>query len=181
MDPRIENLRIQKWIVFTAFILFLIKIVAYFLTHSVAILTDALESTVNVIAGFIGWYSLYVSAKPRDVDHPYGHGRAEFISAAVEGTLIAITGFIIIYESVDHFLHPQPLKQLDYGMILIGITALINFVVGYRSVQKGKKNNSLALIASGKHLQSDTYTTVGIVVGLALIYFTGKTWIDVQS
>ena len=178
MDPRIENLRIQKWVVVTAFILFAIKIVAYFLTHSVAILTDALESIVNVIAGMIGWYSLFVSAKPRDFDHPYGHGKAEFISAAVEGTLIAIAGFIIIYESVDHFLHPQPLNQLDYGMLLIGATALINFFVGYRSVRKGRKNNSLALIASGKHLQSDTYSTLGIIVGLALIYFTGKTWID---
>ena len=178
MDPRIENLRIQKWVVVTAFILFAIKIVAYFLTHSVAILTDALESIVNVIAGMIGWYSLFVSAKPRDIDHPYGHGKAEFISAAVEGTLIAIAGFIIIYESVDHFLHPQPLNQLDYGMLLIGATALINFFVGYRSVRKGRKNNSLALIASGKHLQSDTYSTLGIIVGLALIYFTGKTWID---
>ena len=178
MDPRKENLRLQKWVVITALFLFAIKIIAYFLTHSVAILTDALESTVNVIAGVIGWYSLYISAKPRDVDHPYGHGKAEFISAAVEGTLIAIAGFIIIYESVDHFLHPQPLKQLDYGILLIGATALINFLVGYRSVQKGKKNNSLALIASGKHLQTDTYSTLGIIAGLALIYFTGKSWID---
>jgi len=178
MDPRKENLRIQKWVVFTALLLFAIKIVAYFLTFSVAILTDALESTVNVIAGALGWYSLYVSAKPRDIDHPYGHGKAEFISAAVEGTLIAIAGFIIIYEAIDHFLHPQPLKQLDYGIILIASTALINFIVGYRSVQKGKKNNSLALIASGKHLQSDTYSTIGIIIGLALIYFTGYTWID---
>ena len=178
MDPRKENLRIQKWVVVVALILFAIKIVAYFLTSSVAILTDALESTVNVIAGGIGWYSLYVSAKPRDTDHPYGHGKAEFISAAVEGTLIAIAGLIIIYKAINNFIYPEPLKQLDYGMLLIGVTAIINFIVGYRSMQKGKKNNSLALIASGKHLQSDTYSTLGIMVGIALIYFTGKTWID---
>jgi cation diffusion facilitator family transporter len=178
LDPRKENLRIQQWVVFTALLLFAIKITAYFLTFSVAILTDALESIVNVIAGIIGWYSLYVSAKPRDVDHPYGHGKAEFISAAVEGTLIAIAGLIIIYEAVDHFIHPQPLKKLDYGMYLVASTALINFFVGYNSIRKGKKNNSLALVASGKHLQSDTYSTIGIVIGLALIYFTGYTWID---
>lgn len=178
MDPRKENLRIQKWVVVIALILFAIKIVAYFLTRSVAILTDALESTVNVIAAGIGWYSLYVSAKPRDVDHPYGHGKAEFISAAVEGTLIAIAGLIIIYKAIDNFLFPERLRQLDYGILLIGVTAVINFIVGYRSVQKGKKNDSLALIASGKHLQSDTYSTLGIMVGVALIYFTGKTWID---
>jgi cation diffusion facilitator family transporter len=178
MDPRKENLRTQKWVIVIALILFAIKIVAYFLTRSVAILTDALESTVNVIAGGIGWYSLYVAAKPRDVDHPYGHGKAEFISAAVEGTLISIAGFIIIYKAIEKFIHPEPLKQLDYGMVLIGITAVINFIVGYRSIQRGKRNNSLALIASGKHLQSDTYSTLGIMVGVALIYFTGKTWID---
>lgn len=162
----------------TALLLFVIKVVAYFLTSSVAILTDALESTVNVIAAGIGLYSLHISAKPRDIDHPYGHGKAEFISAAVEGTLIAIAGLIIIYKSIEHFIYPEPLKKLDYGFLLIGITALINFVMGYRSIQKGKKNDSLALIASGRHLQSDTYSTLGIMLGVALIYFTGMVWID---
>jgi len=151
---------------------------AYFLTRSVAILTDALESTVNVIAGLIGWYSLYISAKPRDVDHPYGHGKAEFISAAVEGTLIAVAGFIIIYKAIQNFIYPHPLQKLDYGLILVAITATINFTVGYVSIKKGKKNNSLALVAGGKHLQSDTYSTLGIMVGIALIWFTGKVWID---
>ena len=178
MDPRQENLRIQKWVFITALVLFAIKFTAYFITRSVAILTDALESTVNVIAGMIGWYSLYVSAKPRDTDHPYGHGKAEFISAAIEGTLISVAGVVIIYKAVKNFIHPQELKQLDYGLILVGITAVINFVVGYVSVRKGKKNNSLALIAGGKHLQSDTYTTIGLMIGVALIYFTGKMWID---
>jgi cation diffusion facilitator family transporter len=178
LDPRKENLRLQKSIVVVALLLFAFKIVAYFLTRSVAILTDALESTVNVIAAVIGWYSLYISAKPRDIDHPYGHGKAEFISAAVEGTLIAIAGLIIIYKAIENFLYPETLRQLDYGILLIGVTAIMNFVMGYRSVQKGKKNNSLALIASGRHLQSDAYSTLGIMVGVALIYFTGQTWID---
>ena len=173
-----ENLRIQIWIVAIAIILFLLKITAYFLTRSVAVLTDALESIVNVIAGFIGLYSLYVAAKPRDDDHPYGHGKAEFLSAAIEGVLIAIAGIIIIYEAIFHFINPHPLLKLDYGMLLIGITSLINFVVGSISLKSGKKNNSAALIASGKHLLSDTYTTIGIVVGLALIYFTHYIWID---
>ncbi|WP_315818065.1 cation diffusion facilitator family transporter [Paraflavitalea speifideaquila] len=151
---------------------------AYFLTHSVAILTDALESTVNVTAGFIGLYSLYVAAKPRDENHPYGHGKAEFLSAAVEGTLIGVAGLIIIYEAVDNLLHPRPLQKLDYGIILVALTAIINFSMGYYSIKRGHKNNSLALIASGKHLQSDTWSTLGIIVGLALIYFTGISWLD---
>lgn len=178
METGRENLRIQKWVVTIGVCLFLIKIVAYFLTRSVAILTDALESTVNVVAGFIGLYSLYVAAKPRDENHPYGHGKAEFLSAAVEGTLIGVAGIIIIYEAVDNLLHPHPLQKLDYGIILVAFTALLNFIMGYYSIRQGKKNNSLALIASGKHLQSDTYSTIGIIVGLALIYFTGITWLD---
>lgn len=178
MNTGRENLRIQKWVVTVAVTLFIIKLVAYFLTHSVAILTDALESTVNVIAGFIGLYSLYVAAKPRDEDHPYGHGKAEFLSAAVEGTLILIAGLIIIYESIRNYIHPRPLQQLDYGILLVAVTAVINFVVGAISIRNGKKNNSMALVASGKHLQTDTWSTLGIMVGLGLIYFTGLTWID---
>lgn len=168
----------QRWVVIVAVILFLLKIVAYFLTHSVAILTDALESTVNVIAGFIGLYSLYVAAKPRDEDHPYGHGKAEFLSAAVEGTLILTAGLIIIYESIRSFIHPRELAKLDSGIILVATTAIINFVVGTISIKRGKKNNSLALVASGKHLQSDTWSTLGIIAGLILIRFTGLVWLD---
>lgn len=161
-----------------AVVLFIIKVFAWVLTQSVAILTDALESTVNVIAGFIGLYSLYVAAKPRDEDHPYGHGKAEFLSAAVEGTLISIAGLVIIYEAIDNFIHPQPLRQLDYGIILVAVTAVINFFVGFITVKQGKKNNSLALIASGRHLQSDTWSTLGLIIGLVLILVTGKVWID---
>lgn len=168
----------QKWVVTVAVALFIIKMTAFWLTRSVAILTDALESTVNVIAGFIGLYSLYVASKPRDENHPYGHGKAEFLSAAVEGTLIIVAGLVIVYESIDNFVHPHALQQLDKGIILVAITALINFAVGYISIKKGKKNHSLALVASGKHLQSDTYSTLGIMLGLALIRFTGLTWLD---
>jgi len=173
-----ENLRIQKWVVITGVFLFLVKVVAYFLTRSVAILTDALESTVNVVAGFIGLYSLYVAAKPRDENHPYGHGKAEFLSAAVEGTLIGVAGAVICYESVNNLLHPKPLQRLDYGILLVAFAALVNFILGYFSVRQGRKNNSLALIASGRHLQSDTYSTLGIILGLILIRFTGLMWLD---
>src|ERR1700709_566294 len=100
MEKSQENIGIQRWVVAVAVILFFVKLAAYYLTQSVAVLTDALESTVNVIAGFIGLFSLYVAAKPRDEDHPYGHGKAEFLSAAVEGALITMAGFIIIYEAI---------------------------------------------------------------------------------
>jgi cation diffusion facilitator family transporter len=178
LNPQQENFRIQKWVVTVAVLLFLIKIIAFFLTRSVAILTDALESTVNVIAGFVGLYSLYIASKPKDTDHPYGHGKAEFLSAAVEGTMIIVAGFIIIYEAIDNFIDPHNLQKLDWGILLVSITAAINYIVGFISLRNGKKNNSLALIASGKHLQSDAYSTLGLVVGLAIIYFTGKVWLD---
>ncbi|TMI64783.1 MAG: cation transporter [Bacteroidetes bacterium] len=173
-----QNLAVQKWITAVSVLLLVFKFAAYYLTHSVSILTDALESIVNVAAGFIGLYSLYVASKPKDFDHPYGHGKAEFISAAVEGTLIGTAGLIIIYKAINSLINPVELQKLDYGIYLVGITAVINFVMGTFSVLKGKKNNSLALVASGRHLQSDCYSTLGIIAGLVLIYFTGYKWID---
>jgi cation diffusion facilitator family transporter len=173
-----QNLNIQKWIAAISVLLLAVKFLAYYLTHSVAILTDAMESIVNVAAGFIGLYSLYISAKPRDVNHPYGHGKAEFLSAAVEGTLILSAGAIIIYKAIQHFIYPAPINSIDKGMILVGITGLINLGVGYLGVRYGKKNQSLALIASGRHLISDSYSTFGIVAGLLLISFTKLVWID---
>jgi cation diffusion facilitator family transporter len=144
----------------------------------VAVLTDALESTVNVVAGFISLYSLFVAAKPRDKEHPYGHGKAEFISAAVEGSLVAMAGLVIIYEAIDNILHPHIIQKLDTGMIIIGSTAIINYLTGWYTIKIGTKNNSLALVASGKHLQSDTYSTIGIIGGMALIFLTGWIWLD---
>jgi len=173
-----QNLRLQKIITGIGILLFVAKVFAWYLTGSVAILTDALESTVNVIAGLIGVYSLYVSAKPRDQDHPYGHGKAEFISAAVEGTLITVAGFIIIYQALSNLIHPHAINQLDYGILLVAATAIINYIAGAICVNTGRKNNSLALISSGKHLQTDTYSTIGIIAGLSLIYFTNIWWID---
>ncbi|MFN5647093.1 MAG: cation diffusion facilitator family transporter, partial [Sphingobacteriales bacterium] len=178
MSTAQTNLRVQKIVTVVAVLLFAIKITAWWLTSSVSILTDALESTVNVVAGFISLYSLYVSAKPRDLDHPYGHGKAEFLSAAFEGSMITIAGAIIIYESIKSLRDPKTLKGLDMGILLVAITAVINYVTGWYCVKTGKKNNSLALVASGKHLQTDTFSTIGIIIGLILIYITGWKKLD---
>jgi cation diffusion facilitator family transporter len=173
-----HTIRVQRWVVITSVILFAIKVAAYFLTNSIAVLTDALESTVNVVTGFTGLYSLKMAARPRDDNHPYGHGKIELISASFEGILILIAGLIIIYESIINLLHPHEIKQLDTGIILISTTAAVNFLVGAWCVRVGKKEHSIALQASGKHLQSDTWTTVGIIVGLILLLLSGITWID---
>ena len=173
-----ESFRFQQLVAVVGVLLFLIKLYAWYKTDSVAILTDTLESTINVIAGFVGLYSLYLSGIPKDKNHPYGHGKIEFISASIEGVLIFFAGLFIIYEAVGKLKNPSNITQLDLGLFLIAITAIVNYVVGSIAVQKGKKNHSLALIASGKHLQTDTYSTVGIILGLMILYFTQVPWID---
>ena len=173
-----ENFKFQRIVAVVGIILFLVKLYAWYQTNSVAILTDALESTINVIAGLIGLYSLYLSSLPKDHNHPYGHGKVEFISASIEGALITIAGVVIVYEAISELQNPKTIEKLDLGLILVSLTAVINYVLGYFAIQKGKKNNSLALIASGKHLQTDTYSTIGIIIGLVILYFTKISWID---
>ena len=178
MQTAQQNLNIQKRVTAVSVFLFIVKLTAWYITGSVAILTDALESIVNVVAGLIGVYSLYISAKPKDRDHPYGHGKIEFISAAIEGVLITTAGLLIIYEALNNLVHPHEITKLDYGIILVAITGLVNYITGAICIKTGKKNNSLALISSGKHLQSDTWSTVGIVIGLILLLLTRLIWID---
>lgn len=173
-----QNLNVQKWVATVSVLLLAVKLFAYFSTQSVAILTDALESIVNVAAGFIGLYSLYVAAKPRDRDHPYGHGKAEFISSGIEGTLIASAAILILYNAIRSLFEPHPLFRLDKGMILVATTALINAGLGLYCLRIGRRNRSLALESSGRHLLSDTVSTVGILLGLLLLYLTNWLWID---
>lgn len=173
-----ENYQFQKIVALVGVLLFVIKFMAWYLTQSVAILTDALESVINVVSGFVGLYSLYLSSLPRDRNHPYGHGKVEFISASIEGGLIIMAGLVIVFEATRNLATPSEIDQLDYGIILVAITAVVNYILGWYATSKGEKNNSLALIASGKHLQSDTFSTVGIIVGLLLLYFTGYQWLD---
>ena len=178
MEAAGQNIRVQKWVAGVSLILLLVKLSAYYLTNSVAILTDALESIVNVVAGFLGLYSLQISAKPKDADHPYGHGKIEFISAALEGVMIAFAAIFILFESVRNLITPVPLRQLDLGILLIAATGVVNFILGKWCIRTARRNNSLALHASGKHLLSDTMSTVGILAGLILLFISGIPWLD---
>jgi cation diffusion facilitator family transporter len=173
-----ENYSLQKKLLLVTLVLFIMKILAWYYTNSMAILTDAVEYTINVISGFIGLFSLYLSTKPRDYNHPYGHGKAEFLSAAVEGTLMLVSGLMISYSALKNLRYPGIISKLDYGIYLIAFTAAINYLTGMAAIRTGKKNNSLALVASGRHMQTDTYATLGIIVGLIIIYFTGYLWLD---
>lgn len=172
------KLTVQKRIVIMSVILFFSKLIAYYLTNSVGILTDALESTVNVITGFISLYSISIALKPSDADHPFGHGKIESISASIEGFLILLAGLIIIFEAVKRLFMPVEIQQLDIGIIIIAIAGIINYILGYYSIKTGKKHHSIALVAGGKHLQSDTYSTIGLVIGLVLLLITKMAWLD---
>lgn len=173
-----DKIGFQKWIAAFGVILFIGKIIAWKLTNSDAVFSDAMESIVNVISAFMGLYSLHLAAKPKDEDHPYGHGKVEFVTSGIEGALIAIAGIMIIYEGANSLITGKILNKLDWGIWIIAATAIVNYFLGYISIKKGENENSLVLIASGKHLQSDTVTTLGVVISLVIVYFTKIYWID---
>ena len=173
-----NNFSFQKWVAIIGIVLFIAKLIAWHLTNSDAVFSDAMESIVNIIAAFMGLYALYLAAKPKDREHPYGHGKVEFVTSGIEGALIIFAGVIILVQSVDSLLHGNIPKKLDWGIVIVAATAVINYLLGYISNKKGIKENSLVLQSSGKHLQSDTLTTLGVVVSLVLVYFTKLYWID---
>ncbi|MBD8389988.1 cation diffusion facilitator family transporter [Dysgonomonas sp. BGC7] len=170
--------RIQTIVVICGVFLLIGKFTAYYLTNSVGILTDAMESIVNVVAGLISLYAIHLAAKPKDKDHPFGHGKIELISASIEGILIFGAGAVIIYEGISRLFTPSVIEKLDFGIIVVAAAGLVNYILGWYSIRQGKKYDSIALISGGKHLQSDTYSTIGLVIGLLVLYFTGLVWID---
>ena len=173
-----QKFTFQRNVAIVGVILFIGKLIAWHLTNSDAVFSDAMESIVNIISAFMGLYSLYLAAQPKDENHPYGHGKVEFVTSGVEGSLIIFAGIMIIVEAADSLLHGNTLKKLDYGILIVLATAIINYLMGYFSIKKGERENSVVLISSGKHLQSDTWTTLGVVISLVLVYFTKIYWID---
>ncbi len=172
------KIRVQRYIVWTSVLLLVGKFIAFFVTNSVGVLTDAMESIVNVTAGFISLYSIRLAAKPKDDDHPFGHGKVELISASLEGLMIMVAGGLIIFEGVRRLFVPSEVGQLDTGIVVVAVAGAVNYAMGWYSIRTGKKFGSIALVAGGRHLQSDTYSTIGLVVGLILLYVTGLVWID---
>ena len=154
------------------------KFLAYFITYSNFVLTDAAESIVNVIASAFAFYSIYLTEQPRDVNHPYGHGKVEFFSVFIEGTLISIAGLGILVKSTYSIFYPSQIHQLLTGALIIGVTGAVNGALGYYMISKGKSLRSITLEADGKHLITDMVTSAGLVAGLLLIHFTGLVWLD---
>jgi cation diffusion facilitator family transporter len=159
-------------------VLLIIKFLAYFLTHSNAILTDAVESIVNVVAGAFALFGIYYSSKPADEDHPYGHGKIEFFSSGFEGGMITIAGIGMMAKGVIAFFHVEEIHSLDIGIYLTVLAGAINYIVGSIVAKQGKLNHSDLMLASGKHLISDSISSIGIIIGLAIVYFTKIVWID---
>jgi cation diffusion facilitator family transporter len=155
-----------------------VKYFAYLMTGSTAVLSDALESIVNVVAAIFALVSLNFADKPADEDHPYGHGKIEFFSAAFEGGLIAFAALAIVYYAVVELVRGPELAQLELGVVLTAGAGIVNAVLGWYLVRTGQRTQSLTLIADGRHVLSDFWTSFGVVVGLGLVRATGIVWLD---
>jgi len=155
-----------------------VKFIAFYLTDSAAILSDALESIINVVAAGFALGSIIIAAKSPDPTHPYGHGKVEYFSAGFEGALIVLAALGIFYAAWPRLFHPQAIPRLEKGMLLILSAALVNLILGAILVMVGRRTKSIVLIADGKHVLTDVYTTVGVVLGLVGVYFTGWNWLD---
>lgn len=173
-----NKFRFQAWVLASGIVLMTLKFVAWSVTGSNAILSDALESIVNVVAGGFALYAVWLSGVPKDRTHPYGHGKVEFISGSVEGSLILAAGFAIIFKSVYNLFYPQPVEHLEFGIYVSIFTGAVNYFLGKLGEKKGRQFNSMAMVADGKHLQSDAWSTLGLVIGLVIIKFSGLVWMD---
>ncbi|MGD9818998.1 MAG: cation diffusion facilitator family transporter [Desulfomonilaceae bacterium] len=154
------------------------KFFAYYLTQSSAILSDALESIINVVAAAFALGSVIVSARPPDESHPYGHGKIEYFSAGFEGALIILAAISIFYEGVIKVLRPHELPQLDVGIILLLCVTVLNALLGYFLIRVGLKTRSDAVFAHGKHIITDVYSSVGVAIGLIGVMLTQYWFID---
>jgi cation diffusion facilitator family transporter len=155
-----------------------VKYLAYQLTGSTAILSDALESIVNVIAALFALGGLVVAGWPADRNHPYGHGKIEFFSAAFEGGLIAFAAVVIIKEAGEALLFGHEVRQLNLGLVITVGAGLANAVLGLFLLQVGRRHRSMTLIADGTHVLTDFWTSVATAIGLGLVMLTGKAWLD---
>ncbi len=178
MQNHQESVRIQSIVLITGLLLMIVKFVAHVITGSNAILSDALESIINVAAGAFALYSIKLAGRPKDTNHPYGHGKIEFVSVGFEGGLIVLAAFYILFEAIHSFIFPTTIQSLEIGIWLTLGSGLVNLLLALLLMHYGKKNCSNAMVADGKHLLTDTYTSAGLILGLVLVYFTDLLWID---
>ena len=162
----------------TALVTMGLKGLAFILTGSVGLLSDALESSVNLLAAIIALIALIVAAQPPDEEHAFGHGKAEYFSTAVEGGLIVVAALTIVISATQRLLRPQPLEAVGAGLVVSIIAATLNFVVAHILLRAGKNYESTALVADGRHLFTDVWTSAGVVLGVGAVALTGWQLLD---
>lgn len=157
----------------TAVVTIVLKITAYLLTGSVGLLSDALESGVNLVAAVLALIVLTIAAQPPDEEHHYGHAKAEYFSSGAEGMLILIAAVTIAVSAVDRLLNPQPLEQVGVGLVISVVAAILNGIVARILLQAGQQYNSITLVADARHLLTDVWTSAGVVLGVGAVAVTG--------
>ena len=162
----------------TAVVTIALKVGAWWVTGSVGLLSDAAESVVNLVAAVIALIAITVAERPADDDHQYGHSKAEYFSAGAEGAMILVAAAFIVYTAVERIVNPRPLESLGLGLLISVVAAVINAVVGLVLVRAGARHRSRTLEADGKHLLTDVVTSIGVVVGVALVWLTGWEVLD---
>jgi cation diffusion facilitator family transporter len=170
------NLILASFLVST--VLMIAKFIAYYQTYSSAILTDALESIINVVASAFAFYAVFLASQPRDLNHPYGHGKIEFFSAGLEGVLIVLASIFIIFHAIQNLINPEPIQDLKVGLIIISVGVGINYFLGYLLEKEGFSQSSPTLIADGQHLKLDAVSGLVLVAAVILIVLTDFYWID---
>ncbi len=162
----------------TAVFTIALKFSAYVLTGSVGLLSDALESGVNLVAALLALAVLTIAAQPPDEEHAYGHDKAEYFSGGVEGALIVLAAITIAVTAVQRLLNLQPLEQVGMGLLISVVAAMLNGIVAQILLRAGRKYDSVTLIADSKHLMTDVYTSGGVVLGVGAVALTGWQWLD---
>jgi cation diffusion facilitator family transporter len=161
-----------------AFLTITLKGMAYVLTGSVGLLSDALESCVNLLAALIALLVLHIAEKPADAEHAFGHSKAEYFSSAIEGGLIVLAACSIVWSAYPRLLHPQPIENVGFGLMVSFAASLVNLGVALVLLREGKKSHSITLTADGKHLMTDVWTSVGVVAATGLVKLTGWLILD---
>jgi len=164
--------------IFSNSMLLVLKIGAGILMGSVSVISEAVHSGIDLLASFIAYFSIRKSVVPADVDHPYGHGKYENISGFAEALLIFMAAGMIVYEAAKKFLHPAEVERLDWGIVVMLVSVVVNIVVSVNLFRIAKREKSIALEADAMHLSIDVFTSVGVLVGLIAIRFTGLTILD---
>ena len=155
-----------------------LKLAAWRMTGSVGLLSDALESFVNLAGALMALAMLTVAARPEDDDHPYGHGKAEYFSSGVEGTLILIAAVSIAVTAILRFLHPRPLESIGTGLMVSASASAVNLIVALVLLRAARRHGSVTLEASAHHLLTDVWTSVAVILGVAAVAWTHAAWLD---